>query len=168
MVLVSAAADQQQWHYQNAKKDYQKTAKVPANFEQADLDRGFITKGLWAYSRHPNFAAEQTFWVLLYQWCCLVSGSMVNWTAIGAVSYLILFQASTWFTELVSAKKYPEYKLYQKQTAKFYPMNIRNLVPFEPATETLSGKETTTPNLNGKTKGKKAAAEEQKRYNLRH
>lgn len=29
----------------------------------SDARRGFITKGLWRYSRHPNFACEQTFWV---------------------------------------------------------------------------------------------------------
>jgi steroid 5-alpha reductase family enzyme len=164
MVLVSAVADQQQWHFQNAKKDYQKTAKVPANFEQADLDRGFVTTGLWAYSRHPNFAAEQTVWVAMYQWCCLVTGSLVNWTAIGAVSYLILFQASTWFTELVSTEKYPDYKLYQRKIGKFYPIS---LVPFSQKIEETPGK-TKTPSMNSQPKGKKGPAEEQKRYNLRH
>lgn len=34
---------------------------------------------------------------------------------------MILFQASTWFTELVSAKKYPEYKEYQRRVGKFIP-----------------------------------------------
>lgn len=28
-----------------------------------DAKRGFITRGLWRYSRHPNFACEQSFWV---------------------------------------------------------------------------------------------------------
>lgn len=27
-----------------------------------DVDRGFVTRGLWAWSRHPNFACEQTTW----------------------------------------------------------------------------------------------------------
>ncbi|KAJ3732170.1 DUF1295-domain-containing protein [Lentinula guzmanii] len=31
----------------------------------ADARRGFITSGLWGYSRHPNFACEQTFWWLI-------------------------------------------------------------------------------------------------------
>ena len=39
----------------------------------------------------------------------------------GAISYLLLFQGSTWFTELVTAGKYPDYKLYQKRTGKFLP-----------------------------------------------
>lgn len=163
MVLVSAVADQQQWNYQNAKKEYQQTAKVPANFEQTDLDRGFVTKGLWAYSRHPNFAAEQTFWVVLYQWSCLLTGSMWNWTAIGAVGYVILFQASTWFTELVTAEKYPDYQLYQSTIAKFYP---KNLTPFTQSSQDTQGT-TKTLSADGKVKAK-VPAEEQKRYNLRH
>jgi steroid 5-alpha reductase family enzyme len=163
MVLVSAVADQQQWNYQNAKKDYQQTAKVPAKFEQTDLDRGFVTKGLWAYSRHPNFAAEQTFWVVLYQWSCLVTGSLWNWTAIGAVGYLILFQASTWFTELVTAKKYPDYKLYQKKIGKFYP---KSLTPFTQSSQDTQGK-TKTLGVDGQARAT-VAAEESKRYNLRH
>lgn len=28
-----------------------------------DARRGFVTRGLWRYSRHPNFACEQSFWV---------------------------------------------------------------------------------------------------------
>lgn len=30
-----------------------------------DAKRGFITRGLWRYSRHPNFACEQSFWVCI-------------------------------------------------------------------------------------------------------
>ena len=39
----------------------------------------------------------------------------------GPIAYICLFQASTWFTELVSAGKYPEYKVYQQLVAKFIP-----------------------------------------------
>jgi steroid 5-alpha reductase family enzyme len=31
-----------------------------------DARRGFVTKGLWAYVRHPNFACEQLFWVCFH------------------------------------------------------------------------------------------------------
>jgi steroid 5-alpha reductase family enzyme len=139
LVLIEFFADQQQWSiyhfpvsnpqytyylpadYQNAKKEYQKTAKVPHKFDQEDLDRGFVVTGLWSWSRHPNFAAEQAIWVVLYQWGCWSSDVMYNWTFAGAMSYLILFQASTWFTELITAGKYPEYAEYQKRVGKFIP-----------------------------------------------
>ena len=35
------------------------------------------------------------------------------------MSYLILFQSSTWLTEKLSAEKYPEYKIYQQRVGKF-------------------------------------------------
>lgn len=37
------------------------------------------------------------------------------------MSYLILFQASTWLTELITAKKYPDYQQYQARVGKFLP-----------------------------------------------
>lgn len=39
----------------------------------------------------------------------------------GAAGYLALFHASTWFTELISAKKYPQYREYQERVGKFLP-----------------------------------------------
>ena len=121
MVALSANADQEQWVYQSAKKEYLATAKVPAGHTRVELDRGFVTTGMWAYSRHPNFTTEQIFWVLLYGWSCYVTGSFWNWSGIGALALLALFQASTWLTELISADKYLDYKLYQRHVGKFLP-----------------------------------------------
>lgn len=102
---------------------------MPQGFHQRDLDRGFIVNGLWQYCRHPNFAAEQAIWLVLYQWSCVVSDSLYNWTAIGATSYLILFQASTWLTELLTSRKYPEYLIYQKRVNKFIPKRSSGTMP---------------------------------------
>ncbi|KAL8837108.1 MAG: hypothetical protein Q9170_002665 [Blastenia crenularia] len=122
-IFLAFTADQQQWDFQNAKKSYQSTAKVPpaTQFSARDLDRGFLTKGLWSFSRHPNFLAEQSIWVTLYLWSCYLTHTYYNWTGVGAVAYLILFQASTWFTELLTERKYPDYKIYQKRVGMFVP-----------------------------------------------
>ncbi|KAL8751054.1 MAG: hypothetical protein Q9184_006196 [Pyrenodesmia sp. 2 TL-2023] len=122
-IFLAFTADQQQWDYQTAKSSYRTTAKVPptTTFTARDLDRGFLTQGLWAYSRHPNFLAEQSVWVFLYAWSCYVTKSYYNWSGLGAVAYMILFQASTWFTELVTSGKYEEYKIYQQRVGKFVP-----------------------------------------------
>ncbi|KAL1296965.1 hypothetical protein AAFC00_004565 [Neodothiora populina] len=120
-VLVEFFADQQQWDFHKAKAQYQKTAKVPHKWTRSEMDRGFCSSALWAYSRHPNFLAEQSIWLTFYQWGCWETGVLYNWTGIGAMSYLILFQGSTWLTEKISAGKYPEYKEYQKRVGKFVP-----------------------------------------------
>lgn len=113
--------------FQSAKASYLKTAKVPPKFDQEDLDRGFVVTGLWSWSRHPNFVAEQAVWVVLYLWSCRVTDVFYNWTITGSISYLILFQSSTWFTELITAKKYPDYKEYQRRVGKFMPKLITKL-----------------------------------------
>lgn len=35
------------------------------DWKPEDARRGFVTRGLWSYSRHPNFLCEQSFWVCL-------------------------------------------------------------------------------------------------------
>ncbi|KAG6832835.1 hypothetical protein H0H92_009455 [Tricholoma furcatifolium] len=72
-------ADNQQWAFHQFKHAYlsaekgKKSDAKPYNkneqwlgagldFIPADAKRGFITRGLWAYSRHPNFLCEQSFW----------------------------------------------------------------------------------------------------------
>jgi protein-S-isoprenylcysteine O-methyltransferase Ste14 len=107
--------------FQEAKKIYLKTAKVPHKFDQEDLDRGFVVTGLWSWSRHPNFFAEQAIWVVVYQWGCWTSGVVYNWTFVGAMAYLLLFQQSTDLTEKITAGKYPDYKEYQQRVGRFVP-----------------------------------------------
>lgn len=109
--------------YQTAKKEYYKTAKIPRGCGHSleDLNRGFITSGLWAYCRHPNFTAEQTIWIVLYQWSCYAANSLYSWAGAGPLFLLMLFQGSTWLTELLTAGKYPEYKEYQKQVGVLIP-----------------------------------------------
>ena len=121
LVLLEFFADQQQWKFQQAKKSYQQTAKAPPKYDPEDLDRGFVVSGLWSWSRHPNFAAEQAIWIGLYQYSCFLTDTYYNWSLVGALAYVILFQASTWFTELVSAGKYDQYREYQMRVGKFLP-----------------------------------------------
>lgn len=71
-LIAEFFADQQQWGFQQAKKAFKDSGKkiVPEGWNREDLERGFCVVGLWSFSRHPNFVAEQTFWILMYQWCC--------------------------------------------------------------------------------------------------
>ncbi|KAH6897253.1 hypothetical protein B0T10DRAFT_506833 [Thelonectria olida] len=125
LVLSEFVSDGQQQKYQNAKHQYKKDGKVPEGFKRADLDRGFNTTGLWAYSRHPNFFAEQLIWFVLYQWSCFATNNLFSWTFAGSASLILLFQGSTWLTELITAKKYEEYELYQKNVGMFIPTSTQ-------------------------------------------
>ncbi|KAG6819357.1 hypothetical protein H0H93_012572 [Arthromyces matolae] len=76
-------SDNQQWAFHQYKHAYlasekeKGTSKVEPydklnqwlgarlDFTPADAKRGFITRGLWAYSRHPNFLCEQSFWWII-------------------------------------------------------------------------------------------------------
>jgi steroid 5-alpha reductase family enzyme len=70
-LTIQFIADEQQWTYQNYKRGKDKKAqKLPDSVlktleSDPDVKRGFVTRGLWAYSRHPNFACEQTTWYVL-------------------------------------------------------------------------------------------------------
>ena len=157
LIALTAIGDQQQWNYQNSKEQYRKTAKVPAGYKQDDLERGFNTTGIFAYARKPNYATEQAVWVTLYAWSCAATGTWYNWSGVGAAGYLCLFQASTWITELLSERKYPEYKEYRKQVWKFIPMS------FTPPSFGKSQRKLD----NSPTSKNQDAAEARKRYNLR-
>ncbi|KAK4237398.1 hypothetical protein C8A03DRAFT_34645 [Achaetomium macrosporum] len=124
LILTEYIADEQQWAYQSAKKQFKETGRVPRGFKQADLDRGFLTSGLWGYSRHPNFAAEQTIWFLLYQWTCYATKTLYSWAGLGPSFLILLFQGSTWLTEQITGGKYPEYSEYQRKVGMFAPKRL--------------------------------------------
>ncbi|CAK7218656.1 hypothetical protein SBRCBS47491_003580 [Sporothrix bragantina] len=125
LVAFEYVADQQQWNYQTTKYAYRNNGKVPAGYDKATLDRGFLAEGLWAYSRHPNFAAEQSVWIVLYQWSCYATGTLYSWAVIGALVLVLLFQGSTDLTERITSGKYPGYKEYQRQVSMFVPTRLQ-------------------------------------------
>lgn len=124
-VIIEAAADQQQWEFHRAKRVFEREARIPehhkTSFTLDDLDRGFVVSGLWSLCRHPNFAAEQAVWITLYAWSCYNTQTYVNWSGIGALVYVLLFQGSTRLTESITASKYSEYKDYQARVGMFIP-----------------------------------------------
>jgi steroid 5-alpha reductase family enzyme len=55
----------QSFHKYKATGKIEKNEWIGVNIQWTPEDgkRGFITKGLWAWSRHPNFVCEQLCWV---------------------------------------------------------------------------------------------------------
>ena len=122
-ILGAGVADQQQWNFQCLKhtllhrQRQGDSVKLPR-----DVERGFLSSGLWRFSRHPNFFFENLFWWCLAEYPVVlfyVSGHrnvLMDWGWwLGAGMYSVLFLASTSLTESISASKYPEYTVYQKR-----------------------------------------------------
>jgi steroid 5-alpha reductase family enzyme len=115
-------ADQQQWDFHKA--------KAAAG---GDLEPGFVTTGLFAYSRHPNFFFEQAQWWAFYAIGAAAAagsglgfwGGILNWTILGAALLTLLFIGSTIFTESITASKYPAYAGYQRRTSMLVPLPRR-------------------------------------------
>ncbi|GAA6056630.1 hypothetical protein JCM3770_006365 [Rhodotorula araucariae] len=68
-LVLEMRADNQQQAFQRLKHaalDKQRRGVKLTEKEQSAVERGFVAEGLWSWSRHPNFACEQTTWYLLY------------------------------------------------------------------------------------------------------
>jgi steroid 5-alpha reductase family enzyme len=113
-LLIEAVADQQQWNFQTAKY-----AAINAGKRlTGPYAKGFIDTGLFKYSRHPNFFAEQCFWWSLCLFATAATGRWTGWWMGGAAALSALFQGSTWLTEKITAEKYSKYKEYQQTTSR--------------------------------------------------
>lgn len=122
LLAGETVADQQQWAFQQAKKARGGT-----------LEPGFVTTGLFAWSRHPNFFFEQAQWWTLYAIGATAAvasglglwGGVLNPSIAGAVLLSALFVGSTVFTESISAAKYPAYADYRRTTSMLVPLPPR-------------------------------------------
>lgn len=72
ILCIEMIADNQQQRYQHFKvaaKELEKQQGGTKDMTEGDkgrLARGFVTFGLWSFSRHPNFACEQATWYIIY------------------------------------------------------------------------------------------------------
>jgi len=120
-IIYETVADAQQWRFQTAKWKMLKAGKKLEELP-APLNKGFNTVGLWGLSRHPNYFAEQSIWWCFYLFTIAGGIGIINWSMIGAVLLVVLFQGSSAFAEEISSAKYPEYARYCQQVSKFFPI----------------------------------------------
>ncbi len=116
-IIFETIADQQQWifHLQKNKLKNEKRT-MPDVYA-----KGFVAEKLWRLSRHPNYFAEQSIWICFYFFSVIATGTWFNWTVLGCVLLLVLFQGSSDFSEGISLKKYPQYQNYKQKTNRFIP-----------------------------------------------
>ena len=112
-LIYETVADQQQWNFHQWKKNETAAGRKP--------QPGFLTTGLFASSRHPNFFAEQAQWWVLFFFSVTAAGSIFQWVIVGPVVLTALFIGSYRFAEEISSSKYPDYALYQQRVSPLIP-----------------------------------------------
>lgn len=103
-ILIEAIADEQLSNYRRAKKE----------------DGDICDVGLWAYSRHPNYFGEISFWLGLFLFGLAAGGPW--WTGVGFVAMVVLFAgASIPMAEKRSLARRPHYAEHQRRVSMLIP-----------------------------------------------
>lgn len=116
LIGIETLADQQQWNFHKVKREKAATSNHPK-----EPNKGFLDQGLWSIVRHPNYAAEQSIWVLFYLFSVNAEAGWFNWSVFGCILLVLLFHGSANFSEAISSSKYPGYKDYCQRVGRFLP-----------------------------------------------
>ncbi|ALR14067.1 membrane protein [Mycobacteroides saopaulense] len=81
-----------------------------------------MDRGLWSWSRHPNYFGEFSFWVSLALFGIAVSPADAWWLSLGAVGMLGMFLGSSIpMMEQRSLQRRPEYQDVIRRVSRFVP-----------------------------------------------
>ena len=136
--LTEIITDEQQFKFQTRKYQWIGEKKKDENTdgqytsdELKDFKRGFLTRGLFKYSRHPNIFGELSMWWCIYlftissQYPNIIENfeykKLINWSIIAPGFLNLLLHGSTNLTEKISSGKYAEYKKYQAKVSRIIP-----------------------------------------------
>ena len=118
-IIWETVADEQQWRFQTRKwsmiNEGKKLEELPEPY-----NKGFNSTGLWCRCRHPNYFGEQAIWVCFYLFTIEAGIGVINWSIIGALLLIVLFQGSSSLAEEISGGKYPEYEKYCRSVPRFF------------------------------------------------
>ncbi|MBM4197893.1 MAG: DUF1295 domain-containing protein [Gammaproteobacteria bacterium] len=95
-------------------------------FQRAgDAERGVMDRGLWRYSRHPNYFGESLLWWGLG---LIAAAGGAWWTLAGPalLTFLLLRVSGVALTERDIATRRPDYQAYLRRTSAFLPRPPRN------------------------------------------
>jgi steroid 5-alpha reductase family enzyme len=80
-----------------------------------------MERGLWRYSRHPNYLGEIMFWLSMYLFALAV-GLGFWWSGIGVVAMVAMFLgASIPMLDDRSEARRPEFAAYRRRTSALIP-----------------------------------------------
>jgi len=80
-----------------------------------------LSKGLWRYTRHPNYFGEVTQWWALWLLCISYPYSFIAIASPILITYLILYVSGVPLLEKKSQNN-PEYQKYALRTSRFVPL----------------------------------------------
>ena len=63
----------------------------------------------------------RAIWACFYLFTIGAGIGIINWSIIGALLLIVLFQGSSSLAEEISSGKYPEYERYCKNVSRFIP-----------------------------------------------
>ena len=108
-IVIEAIADRQLWKF---------TRQKPRSGE-------IMTRGLWAYSRHPNYFGEIMFWWGIYLFG-LAAARAYWWTVIGPVLVTVLFTVvSVPLMDKRNLAKRPGYAAIKRKYRLFSPGSLK-------------------------------------------
>ncbi|KAI8987830.1 hypothetical protein BDF20DRAFT_852438 [Mycotypha africana] len=155
-LLLETVADEQQYVFQTEKHALLNHVESK-NQLKGDYKLGFLWhSGIFQYSRHANFFAEQCMWWTIYLFSLVATTQYegksfltvqhwMNWSIVGPFVLTLLFQGSTWLTEVIINENHCIFTwstlkqnfflfpvcnfLILNDNRKFLPRNIQNTRP---------------------------------------
>jgi steroid 5-alpha reductase family enzyme len=93
--------------------------------KSAGTESGVMDKGLWRYSRHPNYFGNATLWFGI--WLIALETGSAWWSVIGPIvmTFFLLRVSGVALTEKTIAKRRPGYAEYMERTSAFVPLPPR-------------------------------------------
>ncbi|MDM0011289.1 DUF1295 domain-containing protein [Variovorax sp. J22P168] len=95
-----------------------------AHFKSSPTHQGRVMdRGLWRYTRHPNYFGEACIWWGLFLMALSAAGSAGAWTAVSPVlmTVLLLRVSGVRLLEKDMAERRPAYRAYMARTNAFIP-----------------------------------------------
>jgi steroid 5-alpha reductase family enzyme len=96
-------------------------AQLRAFTKEEDNDGKVMDKGLWRYSRHPNYFGEACVWWGI--WVIALETGSGWWTFVGpaVLTFLLLRVSGVALTEKTISSRRPGYEAYTRRTSAFVP-----------------------------------------------
>jgi steroid 5-alpha reductase family enzyme len=110
ILAFESIADVQMRRFQARKKEFRR-GSIPGDHE---TKQGFVSTGLFGFSRHPAQMFEILMWFSIWCFSCIVTGTVFNWYVACPLSVFFLIHVTSRLHAQISRGKYRLYSEYEK------------------------------------------------------